>query len=41
MGLLFNGSDVYLASHLSEQQLPVLDDVLQDNSATALRVALQ
>ena len=41
MGLLFTASDVYLASHLSEQQLPVLDDVVQDNSATASRVALQ
>ena len=40
MGLLLTGSDVASASHLSEQHLPVLEDVVQDNSATASRVAL-
>ena len=31
MGLLFTESDVKSASRLSEQQLPVLEDVMQDN----------
>ena len=39
MGLPLTGSDVDLTSHLSEQQLPVLEDVVQDSSATASRVA--
>ena len=39
MGLPLTGSDVDFTSHLSEQQLPVLEDVVQDSSATASRVA--
>ena len=39
MGLPFTGSDVDLTSHLLEQQLPVLEDVVQDSSATASTVA--
>ena len=37
----FTGSEVDSASYLSEQHLPVLEDVVQDNSATPSRVALQ
>ena len=39
MGLSFIGSDIDATSHLSEEHLPVLEDAVHYNSATASRVA--